>query len=73
MRNTEKKVKILDTFVTLVCHVCKIFIFGYFQKIPSEINSTHPFHPNLIPNTSYVKIFILFVGGSQNSKKKFYI
>ena len=37
----------------------KIFIFEYFPKIPSELNSTHPFYPILIPNTSYVKIFIL--------------
>ena len=26
------------------------------------MNSTHPFYPILIPNTLYVKIFILFVG-----------
>ena len=29
-----------------------------------EMNSTQPFYPILIPNTSYVKIFILFVGHS---------
>ena len=39
--------------------VVKIFIFEYFQKIPSEMNSTHPFYPILIPNTSCVKDFIL--------------
>ena len=33
----------------------KIFIFEYFPKIPLEMNSTHPFYPILIPNTSYVK------------------
>ena len=27
-------------------------VFEYFQKIPSEINSTDPFYPILIPNTS---------------------
>ena len=32
--------------------------FLYFPKIPSEMNSTHPFYPILIPNTPYVK----FVG-----------
>ena len=52
----------------------KTFIFEYFPKIPSEMNSTHPFYPILIPNTSFVKKFILFLGGpqgqgSQNSKK----
>ena len=42
----------------------KIFIFEYFSKIASEMNSTHPFCPILIPNT-YVKFwsfFILFEG-----------
>ena len=33
----------------------KIFSFEYFQKIPSEMNSTHPFYPIFIPNTPYVK------------------
>ena len=42
-----------------------------FQKIPSEINSTHPFYTILIPNTSYVKIFIMFVGGPQWAKNYF--
>ena len=36
-----------------------------------KMNSTHHFYPILIPNTSYVKIFILFVGGPQISKKKY--
>ena len=52
----------------------KILMFEYFQKIPSEMNSTKTFYSILIPNTSFVKfsfIFILFVLGSQNSKKKF--
>ena len=39
----------------------KIFIFEYFLKIPSEMNSTHPFYPILIPNTSNVNIFIVFL------------
>ena len=43
----------------------KILIFWYYPKIPLEMNSTHPCYPILIPNTSYVKNFILFVGGSQ--------
>ena len=33
----------------------KIFIFEYFTKIPSEMNSNDPFYPILIPNTPYVK------------------
>ena len=33
----------------------KIFIFEYFPKIPSEMNSTYPIYPILIPNTPYVK------------------
>ena len=46
----------------------KIFIFIYFSKIPSEMNSNDPFYPILIPNTPYVKFslfFFLVVGGSQ--------
>ena len=43
----------------------KIFIFDYYPKMPLEMNSTHPFYPILIPNASYVKNFILFVGGPQ--------
>ena len=38
----------------------KIFIFENFPKIPSKINSTHPFHPILIPNAPYMK-FLLFI------------
>ena len=50
----------------------KILIFEYFSKIPSEMNSTHPFYPILIPNTPYVKFFFfLFVRGSQKSKNIF--
>ena len=41
----------------------KTFIFEYFLKISSEIYSTHPFYFIFISNTSYVKNFILFVGG----------
>ena len=37
----------------------KILIFEYFPKIPSKMISTHPFYPILIPNTAYVKNFIL--------------
>ena len=29
----------------------KIFIFEYFPKLPSEMNSTHTFYPILLPNT----------------------
>ena len=39
----------------------------YFPKIPSEMNSTHPFYTILIPNTPYLKslfFVILFAGGS---------
>ena len=47
-------------------------IFQKFrQKFKTKMNSTHHFYPILIPNTSYVKIVILFVGVSQNSKIKF--
>ena len=49
--------------------ICKIFIFEYFPKIPSEINSTHHFYPILIPSTSYVKIFILFIRGVPGSPR----
>ena len=50
----------------------KIFIFKYFLKNPSEMNSNQPFYPILIPNTSYVKFslfFVLVVGGSQKSNQ----
>ena len=50
----------------------KIFIFEYFSKIPSEMNSNDPFYPILIPNTPYVKFsifFFLVVGGSQGVPK----
>ena len=53
----------------------KIYIFEYFPKIPSEMNSTHPFYPILIPNTPHVKFslfFFLVVEGSQKSKNIFY-
>ena len=44
----------------------KIFIFEYFPKILSEITSTHPFYPILIPNKpDVIFFFILFVGGFQ--------
>ena len=36
----------------------KSSFLNIFQKIPVEMNSTHPFYPILIPNTSYVIIFI---------------
>ena len=41
----------------------KIFIFEYFSKIPSEMNSNDPFYPILIPNTPYLKfsIFLFLV------------
>ena len=42
------------------------FIFKYFPKIPSEMNSKHPFYSILIPMTSHAKIFILVVGGPRN-------
>ena len=35
----------------------KIFIFGYFPRIPSEMNYTHPFYPILIPIHSICEIF----------------
>ena len=50
----------------------KIFIFEYFPKIPSKMNSRHPFYPILIPNTPYEKFSLflfLFVGGSQGVPK----
>ena len=40
----------------------------------SEMNSTHPFYPVLIPNTPYVKfsfLFILFLGGSKGVQNIF--
>ena len=46
----------------------KNLILEYFPKIPSEMNSTHPFYPILIPNTSYVRMFIMFVGGPKTLK-----
>ena len=56
----------------------KIFIFEYFSKIPSELNSNHHFLPYSDPNTTYVKssLFFFFVvgghRGSQKSKNVFY-
>ena len=47
----------------------KIFIFKYFPKIPSEMNSTHPFYPILIPNTLYVKQTHYVRRGSQGVPK----
>ena len=47
----------------------KIFIFEYFPKMPSEMNSLHPFYPIWIPNTSYVKFLFCF----QKLKKKIMI
>ena len=35
----------------------RIFIFEYFPKISSEMDSTHPYYPILIPNTSKSKFF----------------
>ena len=57
----------IHTIVTFVCGVClmcadlhfKIFIFEYFPKIPSEMNSTHHVYPILFEDGSQ---------GSQNSK-----
>ena len=43
--------------------------FWIFSKISSEMNSTHPFYRILISNTSYVKNFMLFVGGSKGVPK----
>ena len=51
MNNNKKKIsfegarpeKGLKNFKT------KIFIFEYFPNIPSEMNSTHPVYPILIP------------------------
>ena len=57
----------------------KIFIFEYFSKIPSDMNSNDPFYPILIPNTPYVKfaIFLLFrcrgVPGGPKNLKIFFI
>ena len=39
-----------------------IHIAKSFPKIPSEMNSTHPFYPILIPNTPYVKFSFFFFG-----------
>ena len=44
----------------------KILIFEYFQKISSEMNSTYPFYPILMPTTPYVFFFFLFVGGPKS-------
>ena len=52
----------------------KIFIFEYFPKIPSVMNSTHPFYPILIHNTPYIKFrffFILFVEHFNDLRKLF--
>ena len=38
----------------------KPFIFEYFLKIPSEMNSTHNFYTILLPMITHAKIFILF-------------
>ena len=47
----------------------EIFSFEGAKPEPKpEMNSTHPFYPILIPNTSYVKQIILFVGGSRGSQ-----
>ena len=69
-----KKIFLIKAKKKICCTWCpksavKILIFEYFQIILSEMNFTHPFYPILIPNTSYVKMFILVVGGYQNSKK----
>ena len=37
----------------------KCSFLNIFQKNPLEMNSTHPIYPILIPNTSYVKNFII--------------
>ena len=42
----------------------KIFIFEYFPKIHSEMNSTHPYYSILIPNTPYVIFFSFCFRGS---------
>ena len=44
----------------------KIFIFKYFPKNHSEMTSTHPFYPILIPNTSYVKFVFKKLGKVKN-------
>ena len=49
----------------------KTFIFEYFPKIPSEMNSKHPFYSILIPMTSQAKIFILVVGGPRGVPEHF--
>ena len=48
-----KKASKFDLFQK--CQKTKIFIFEYFSKIPSEMNSNDPFYPILIPNTPHVK------------------
>ena len=55
--------------------ITKNNILEYFLKIPSEMNSTHPFYTIFIPMTLHAKIFTMFVGGpqgAQNPKKKIY-
>ena len=47
----------------------KILVFECCAKISLEMKSTHTFNPILIPNTSYVKILILFAGGPRTQKK----
>ena len=54
----------------------KIFIFEYFSKIPSDMNSNDPFYPILIPNTPYVKFslfFFLVVGGGGPNNLKIFL
>ena len=63
----KKNLRFLIRAKTIVLGVpkfkTKTFIFEYFPKIPSEMNSKHPFYSILIPMTSHAKIFILVVGG----------
>ena len=49
----------------------QILYVEYFTKIHSEMNSTQPYHPILIPNTPYVKKKYLtgFQRGPSGSKK----
>ena len=49
-------------------HMDSLSLFNIIPKIPLEMNSTHPFYPILIPNTSYVKKLIMFIGGSRGSQ-----
>ena len=57
--------------------ISKIFISIHYvrigvPKIPSEMNTTHPFYPILIL-TSYVKNFILSIGGPRTPPKNLMI